>query len=70
MGFILSKLNNYHRRQFYNRDSLILQEIKSSYITEAKKEMEKNKKKVEIVRKSSFDDSDSEMVEEEISQYP
>ena len=29
--------------------------------------MEKNKKKVEIVRKSSFDDSDSEMVEEEIS---
>ena len=67
MGFILSKLNNYHRIQFYNRDSLILQEIKSSYITEAKKEMEKNKKKVEIVRKSSFDDSDSEMVEEEIS---
>ena len=41
MGFILSKLNNYHRKQFYNRDSLILQEIKSSYITEAKKEMEK-----------------------------
>jgi hypothetical protein len=29
--------------------------------------MEKNKKKVEIVRKSSFDDYDSEMVEEEIS---